>query len=103
MTLFIAEFGQGLAFIGGSRIGVPQAGAGTITQDMTIGSSVSTAILNSGTRLLVLSADTGCRIVIGSSLSTGLPTANAGLRIPAGAPPFTIGVNPFSRITAIST
>lgn len=79
-----------------------------------VGSSVSTFYLSSATHLILIDTDGGAYITFGSSASTNVAGAGssntaqfstqAGVqRIPASVAPIPFRVNPFMRVTMVST
>lgn len=108
MTAYVTEY-AGFASGRQAYPGVPVAVA-LQAQEITTG---STYTLSSATRLIMVSADAGTWLFLGSSLSTGVAstiasstlTGNNGacLRIPAGVAPISIIVQPYMRLLTNST
>ena len=97
-TLWISEYG-GLA---ANNPLVPALPAKANTAG-SLSASASTAALGAGTNLIGLQSDVAAFILVGSSASTTVVTSTNGTRIPASAIPQYFGVNPFSRLTYVST
>lgn len=108
MTVYVTEYG---GFASGRPLspGIP-VGTPIQSQALTTGSTYS---LSSGTRLIMVSADAGAWMFLGSSISTGIAstvatstnTGNTGacLRVPSGLVPFPILVQPYMRLLTNST
>ena len=106
MTVYITEFAN---YIAGRPIvpGMP-TGAPLQSQEITTG---STYTLSANTRMILVSADAGAWMYLGSSVSTQVAStvqsstnaAGACYRIPAGLAPFPIMTSPNMRLLTNST
>jgi hypothetical protein len=106
MTVYVTEYG---GYVGARPFapGVP-IGAPIQSQTLTTGVSYS---LSSATKLVMVSADAGSWLFLGSSLSTGVASTaqtstnplGACTRVPAGVAPFPIIVLPYMRLLTNST
>lgn len=108
MTVYVTEFS---GFFSGrqSYPGIPN---GTPVQSQTL-SSGSTYQLSARTQMVLVSADAGAWLFMGSSFSTGVASTvatstnqgnnGACIRIPAGVAPIPIAAQPFMRLLVNST
>lgn len=94
--------------------GIPAALSLVQTQLVTIGSSVSTFFCSSVTGLVFMDTDVGCMVFIGSSASTGVPSAGssgtaiafssgAAIHLAPNLAPFPVFVPANARICTVST
>jgi hypothetical protein len=106
LTVYITEYG-GFASGRQARPDIPTAPP-LQAQELTTG---STYTLSANTRLIMVSADAGSWLFLGSSISTGVAstvqsstnTLGACLRVPAGLAPFPVAVTPSMRVLTNST
>lgn len=112
MVFRVVEYG-GFASGRPFAVGTPTGGPLQV-QVVAPSASVSTLNLSSATRLIFVDTDTGCIIQLGSSASTvnaatpssgtaQTSTAGAGIHIFANLIPQPIYVNPYTRLTMVST
>ena len=106
MTVYITEY----AGYAGARPVTPGLPSGTPIQSQAV-TTGSTYALSANTRMIMVSADAGAWLFLGSSVSTYVASTvqtstnptGACIRVPAGLAPFPINTSPYMRLLTNST